>query len=62
MKNDEVTITCYGETTKQNRQDAIRFYLEGMSWCDPYSHEYARYEHIFNCLVAGDTEITDENV
>jgi hypothetical protein len=31
--NDIVTITCYNQTEKRKRSEAIRFYTEGMIVC-----------------------------
>lgn len=46
--NDVVTITCYGETEKMNRRDAINLYREGLMMCEGSEAErYAKYFH--NC-------------
>lgn len=56
-KNDIVTITCYGQTEKMKRQEAIDFYLEGMMCCE--GSEAERYSNIYFQLLEGKTIIHD---
>ena len=60
MKNDKVNITCYGKTSEWKRQDAIKFFTQGIYACE--GHERMRYEYIVECLRAGDTVIDDSEV
>ena len=60
MKNDIVTITCYGQTAKYKRQNAIKEFRTAM-FCSE-GHEQARYVHIYECLLCGDKIISDEEV
>ena len=59
MKNDKVTITCYGKTKVWNRIDALSFFLVGMASCDPGSSECGRYTKIYTELKMGKTVIKD---
>lgn len=56
--NDTVTITCYGKTEKRKRQEAIRFYTEGMIACAG-SSEGDRYLSIVTGLNLGRLEVDD---
>lgn len=57
-KLDSVTITCYNDTKVwDSRQDAIRFYLEGMSACE--GAERNRYTNIYLQLLEGKTVCKD---
>lgn len=60
MKDDVVTITCYGSTKQYTRKHAKAFFLEAMAASE--GHEHMRYEYIYECLCCGDTVINDENV
>ena len=60
MKNDIVSITCYGTETKYKRQDAIKEFRIAMFACE--GHEQERYEYIYECLLNGDTVIDDSEV
>lgn len=60
-KVDPVTVTCYGQTEEwEDREDAIRFYKEAFEGCDSNSHEHLRYITIWDALVAGEKECSDE--
>ena len=57
-KLDAVKITCYGETKIwDDRQEAIKEYLEGMSCCEGAERE--RYTNIYLQLIDGCTECED---
>ena len=57
-KLDAVTITCYGTTEVwDNRADAIKFYLEGMTACE--GAERDRYTNIYLQLLEGRAVCTD---
>ena len=60
IKNDKVQITCYGQTQTYNRKDAIKEFKIAKDVCE--GHEQMRYEYIYECLLAGDTVIDDDNV
>lgn len=57
-KNDIVTITCYNQTEKRKRGEAIRFYTEGMLCCE--GSERDRYTSIVTGLHEGFTTVDDE--
>lgn len=48
---ETVTITCYNQTEKMKRKDAIDFYLEGMIACE--GSEAERYANIYLQLLEG---------
>lgn len=56
--DEEVTITCYRQTEKRTRRDALNYYYEGM--CCSEGSEHERYETIFFQLLQGYTEVSDE--
>lgn len=57
-KLDAVKITCYGETKIwDDRQEAIKEFLEGMDCCD--GSEKERYTNIYLQLIEGCTECED---
>ena len=57
-KLDSVKITCYGETKVwDDRQEAIKEFLEGMSCCEGAERE--RYTNIYLQLINGCTECGD---
>ena len=57
-KLDSVKITCYGETKVwDDRQEAIKEFLEGMSCCEGAERE--RYTNIYLQLINGCTECED---
>lgn len=56
--NDVVSITCYNETEKMTRREAMEFYYEGMRNSEGSEHE--RYETIFFQLLEGYTECSDQ--
>lgn len=60
MRNDIVSITCYGSERKYHRKDAIKEFRTAM-FCSE-GHEQARYVHIYECLLYGDKIISDEEV
>lgn len=49
--DDLVTITCYNKTRQMSRQDAMRFYFEGMMSCEGAEQE--RYANIYTQLRLG---------
>lgn len=55
MANDEVEITCYGDTSKTTRAEAIKFYLECMMCSE--GAERDRYLNIYLQLLNGATRI-----
>ena len=57
-KNDVVTITCYNQTEKRKRVEAIRFYTEGMIACAG-SSEGDRYTSIVTGLQEGLSVVDD---
>jgi hypothetical protein len=60
MKDDVVTITCYGSTEQYTRKKAMAFFAEAMAASE--GHEHERYEYIYECLCSGYRVISDENV
>lgn len=56
---DIVRITCYGQTKKMERSEAIKFYQEGIR-CSEGS-ERDRYVNILLGLMDGATEVSDED-
>ena len=55
---DAVRVTCYGETKVwDDRQEAIKEYLEGMTCCAGAERE--RYTNIYLQLISGCTECVD---
>ena len=57
-KLDAVKITCYGQTKVwDDRQEAIKEFLEGMACCD--GSEKERYTNIYLQLIEGCTECED---
>lgn len=58
LNNDRVKITCYRSTEYMNRDDAIRFYMEGVRNCD--GAERNRYMNILLDLLDGLNVATDE--
>lgn len=56
--DDPVKVTCYGETKVWEREDAIKFFLEGMRWCE--GAERDRYVNIYLQLLDGAKEAFDE--
>ena len=56
-----VKVTCYGkEETFKSRKEAIRYFSEGMLWCDPNSSEYERYATNVSKLQCGYDNVTDD--
>ena len=55
-----VTITCYNDTQKYTREDALYYFEEAIISVDPESSECERYQRIYEALLAGDTIISDE--
>ena len=54
-----VTTVCYGKTeTWDSREDAIKFFLEGMNSCE--GSERDRYTNIYLKLIAGDAVCSDK--
>ena len=58
--DEQVTVTCYRETEKMKRRDAIDFYEEGMMSVDPGSSECERYTTIYCQLMEGCMHCSDE--
>ena len=56
--NEEVTITCYNQTEKKTRRDALEFYYEGLKCSEGPEHK--RYETIFFQLLEGFMECSDQ--
>lgn len=56
--NEQVTVTCYNQTEKKTRREALEKYYEGMKCSDGSEHE--RYETIFFQLLEGYMECSDE--
>lgn len=55
-----VKVTCYGkEMTFKSKKEAIRYFNEGMDFCDPDSSEYERYATIVSKLLSGRNKVTD---
>ena len=55
-----VTTVCYGEKKEwKSREEAMSFFLEGMTTCD--GSEQERYTSIYIQLVGGSTYCTDED-
>lgn len=62
MKNKEITITCYGQTTVyKTKREALDFFMDCACGCDPASSEAGRYLYIIQLIQDGQTEITDDN-
>jgi len=51
VKKDIVTVTCYGIEKQMERNEAIRFYSEGVLACD--GSEKQRYANILAQLATG---------
>ena len=60
MKNDTVSIKCYGSTMSYKRQDAIKEFSIAVKMCE--GHERERYAYILSCLIGGDTVIDDSDI
>ncbi|MBR1414460.1 MAG: hypothetical protein IJ570_01165 [Prevotella sp.] len=56
--NEQVTITCYRQTEKKTRREALEFYYEGMLNSEGSEHE--RYETIFFQLLQGRMTASDQ--
>jgi len=56
--NEMVMVTCYRQTKKMRRREAMQFYFEGMKCSEGSEHE--RYETIFFQLLEGHMECSDE--
>lgn len=48
---DPVKVTCYGKTEVWEREEAIKFFLDGARYCDGSEHE--RYFNIYCQLLDG---------
>lgn len=58
MKDNGVTVVCYGKTEHWNsRQEAINYYFEGMLSCE--GSEQDRYTKIYSELISGCKVCTD---
>lgn len=55
--NDPVKVTCYGQTKTWERSDAIKFYLDGVRFCEGAERE--RYLSIYLQLIDGAKEAFD---
>ena len=56
-KSDPVVVTCYGQTKTYEREDAIKFFLDGMRYCEGAERE--RYTDIYLQLIDGAKEAHD---
>jgi len=57
-----INITCYGQTKQyKTKQQAIQFFIDCLSACDPASSEAGRYMYIIQALINNETNITDED-
>lgn len=56
--SDPVKVTCYGQTQIWEREDAIKFFLDGMRCCEGAERE--RYTDIYLQLIDGEKEASDE--
>jgi hypothetical protein len=57
-----IKVTCYGKTdTFKSKKQAIAYFMEGVSFCDPNSSECGRYMYIISELLAGAKEVSDVN-
>ena len=57
-----ITVICYGQKKVfETKEDAIRFFEEGMMFCDPFSSEFARYGNIVFRLKNGEVFVVDED-
>jgi len=54
---DPVQVTCYGETKTWEREDALKFFLDGAYFCD--GSEAERYLNIYYQLIHGAKEAHD---
>ena len=60
MSTKKIKTICYGDVKEfETAEDAILYYMEGMSWCDPNSNEFRRYETIVDQLLIGCTVASD---
>jgi hypothetical protein len=56
-----IKTICYGKVDYFNTaKEAIRYFEEGMCFCDPGSSEYERYATIVGKLEAGKTTASDD--
>lgn len=56
-----IKTICDGKVHYFNTaEEAIRYFVEGMMWCDPGSSEYGRYATIVGKLEAGNTTASDD--
>ena len=56
---DIVTVTCYGNTERMTRTQAMKKYFDGMLCSEGAEHE--RYENIYFQLVRGLMEVSDQD-
>jgi hypothetical protein len=60
LRTVPVKVTCYDKTEEYPcALDAIEYFEEGLSYCDPQSSEAERYETVIDRLLDGQTEVTD---
>ena len=58
--NDKVTVICYGQEEEwKSRNEAMKYYLQGMLECDGSERE--RYTTILAKLMEGRTVCSDED-
>lgn len=55
--SDPVRVTCYGQTQVWERQDALKFYADGIRFCE--GAERDRYVNIYFQLLDGAKEARD---
>lgn len=55
--NETVSVTCYNQTQKMTRREALEKFYEGMKFSEGSEHE--RYETLFFQLLEGLTECDD---
>lgn len=58
--DDLIIIKCYNKVETKKRSEAISFYYEALSGCDPSSSEADRYCSIIAGLEAGKTKVNDQ--
>ena len=57
--SEQVTITCYRNTEKMKRSNALKYYRQGIMCCDPGSSECERYTTIYFQLLDGRMHCSD---
>ena len=58
----KIKVVCYKEEKWfDSKEEAIRYFEQGMMSCDPFSSEWMRYADIVAQLQNGKTFATDED-